>query len=419
MTTQTQQIPQIPDDLLDALSEHCRTQGDIQELTKLLWKSLLEKALDAEMDLHLQSRPDLPATPQDQSADQPTPKNRRNGHSKKTVKGPAGAIPLEIPRDRDASFEPAIVPKHQRNFERFDEKILALYAKGMSTRDIQLTLEQLYQVEVSTGFISTVTDAVAEEFTRWQARPLDEVYPIVYLDAIVVKVHAEGRVVNRSICVALGVNMQGQKELLGLWICENEGAKFWLGVLTDLAQRGCKDIFFVCVDGLSGFPEAIGEVYPRALTQQCVVHMVRNSLKYVTKADMYKVAASLKKIYNAATLFDAEQAFDQMEEDWGEKYPMIVKQWKGKWESLIVLFEYPDEIRRVIYTTNAIESVNSVIRKAIKNRKIFPSEQSALKVVYLAIVEASKNWEMPIAKWKSFLNRMAIEFEDRFPHHLV
>lgn len=292
-------------------------------------------------------------------------------------------------------------------------------AKGMSTRDIQLTLKQLYEVDVATGFISQVTDAVAQEFARWQSRSLEEVYPIGYLDAIMVKVHAEGRVANRTIYVALGVTMRGPKELLGRWISGSEGAKFGLGILTELHQRGLKDIFFACVDGLEGFPDAIGEVYPKTRTQQCIVHMVRNSLKYGTKPDRYKVAKSLRKIYNAATLREAEQAYDQMEEAWGEKYPMIPRQWKAKWESLIVLFEYPDEIRKAIYTTNAIESVNSVIRKAIKNQKIFPSEQSALKVVYWAIQEASKSWEMPIPRWKSFLNRMAIEFEDRFPHHLV
>lgn len=378
---------------------------------KMMWQALLNQALDTEMDEHLGYK-------KHEAAGRGTD-NRRNGRTSKTLKGELGPIEVETPRDRNGQFEPQIVPKHKRRFEGFDHKILALYAKGMTTRDVQQTLEELYNVEVSPALISQVTEAVQEEVRQWQARPLDEVYPIVFLDGLVVKVRVDGRITQQTIYLAVGINMQGKKELLGLWISQNEGAKFWLSVLTDLQNRGLKDIFVACVDGLKGFPDAIGTVFPQTQVQLCLVHLVRNALRYVSTKDRKAVAGDLKLIYRAATLDEAEQALEEFAQTWDAKYPAISRSWKNHWENLIPFFEYPEEIRRVIYTTNAIESINSVIRKAIRNRKIFPSKESAVKIVYLAIREASKKWTMPIQNWKAALNRFAITFEDRFPQHLV
>ena len=378
---------------------------------RMMWQSLLNQALETEMDAHLGYKKH---EPQGRGTD-----NRRNGRSPKTLQGELGPVEIDTPRDRNGQFEPQIVPKHKRRFEGFDHKILALYAKGMTTRDIQQTLEELYEVEVSPALISQVTEAVQDEVRQWQARPLDEVYPIVYLDGIVVKVRVDSRITQQTIYLAVGINMQGNKELLGLWIAQNEGAKFWLSVLTDLQNRGLKDIFVACVDGLKGFPDAIRTVYPQTQVQLCIVHMVRHSLRYVREKDRKAVVSDLKSIYRAATLDEAERALAELEKSWDEKYPMISKSWRRNWENIIPFFDYAEEIRRVIYTTNAIESINSVIRKAIRNRKIFPSKDSAVKIVYMAIREASKRWTMPIQNWKAALNRFAITFEDRFPHHLV
>ena len=401
----------LPEELIAQLSEHCKTKDDLDGIMKMMWQSLLNQALDTEMDEHLGYK-------KHESAGRGSD-NRRNGRTSKTLKGELGPIEVETPRDRNSQFEPQIVPKHKRRFEGFDHKILALYAKGMTTRDVQQTLEELYDVEVSPGLISQVTEAVQEEVRQWQARPLDEVYPIVFLDGLVVKVRVDGRITQQTIYLAVGINMQGKKELLGLWISQNEGAKFWLDVLTDLKNRGLKDIFVACVDGLKGFPDAIQTVFPQTQVQLCLVHLVRNALRYVSFKDRKAVAGDLKLIYRAATLDEAESALEEFSQAWDTKYPAISRSWKNHWENLIPFFEYPEDIRRVIYTTNAIESINSVIRKAIRNRKIFPSKESAVKIVYLAIREASKKWTMPIKNWTAALNRFAIAFEDRFPQHLV
>jgi len=401
----------LPEELIAQLSEHCKTKDDLDGIMKMMWQSLLNQALDTEMDEHLGYK-------KHESAGRGSD-NRRNGRTSKTLKGELGPIEVETPRDRNSQFEPQIVPKHKRRFEGFDHKILALYAKGMTTRDVQQTLEELYDVEVSPGLISQVTEAVQEEVRQWQARPLDEVYPIVFLDGLVVKVRVDGRITQQTIYLAVGINMQGKKELLGLWISQNEGAKFWLDVLTDLKNRGLKDIFVACVDGLKGFPDAIQTVFPQTQVQLCLVHLVRNALRYVSFKDRKAVAGDLKLIYRAATLDEAESALEEFSQAWDTKYPAISRSWKNHWENLIPFFEYPEDIRRVIYTTNAIESINSVIRKAIRNRKIFPSKESAVKIVYLAIREASKKWTMPIQNWNAALNRFAIAFEDRFPQHLV
>jgi putative transposase len=343
-------------------------------------------------------------------------KNRRNGHSQKTVSGDMGDLQLRTPRDRNGTFEPQLVAKGQRRLDGFDEKILALYAKGMTTRDIQDIVKDLYGVEVSPTLVSEITTDLDAEVSAWRTRRLDGVWPIVYLDGIVVHVRGDnGRVSQHTMYVAIGVNLQGRKELLGLWLSETEGAKFWLSCLTDLKNRGVSDIFVVCVDGLSGFPEAIRVAFPQTKVQLCIVHLVRAALKYVTDSDSRDVATDLKTIYQSATVLEAEEALERFATKWDVKYPTIAKQWRLKWTDIITLFEFPAAIRKAIYTTNAIESVNSVIRKFTRNRKQYPNAESALKLVYLAIHEASKKWTMPIVGWKAALNHFAIVFEGRMP----
>jgi transposase-like protein len=342
--------------------------------------------------------------------------NRRNGRSRKTVQGDVGELTISTPRDRQGTFEPQLIPKHQRRVPGFDEKILALYAKGMTTRDIQEIVQELYGVEVSPTLVSEITADLDGEVTAWRTRSLDPVWPIVYFDGIVVHVRgANGRVSQHTVYVALGVNLEGKKELLGLWLGENEGAKFWLACLTDLKSRGLRDIFVACIDGLSGFAEAIHAAYPQTSVQLCLVHLVRAALRYVSTQDSQAVVRDLKKIYQAATVLEAEQAREAFAQAWDAKYPTIAKMWRAKWTDIITLFDYPPAIRKAIYTTNAIESVNSVIRKFTRNRKIYPNEESALKIVYMAIREASRKWTMPIHHWKQALNHFAILFENRMP----
>ena len=299
-----------------------------------------------------------------------------------------------------------------------DDKIHFLYAQGMTTREIVTTFKEMYDADVSPALISKVTDAVIEQVVQWQSRPLDAVYPIVYLDCIVVKIRQDRKVINKAVYLALGVNMEGHKELLGLWLSENEGAKFWLNVLTEFQNRGVKDILIACVDGLKGFPDAISTAFPDTQIQLCIVHTVRNSVKYVPWQDYKPVTADLKRIYQAATEDEALLALDQFSERWDDKYPQISKSWRSHWHNLNTLFCYPEDIRKAIYTTNAIESLNSVIRKAVKKRKLFPTDESAMKVIYLAIREASKKWTMPIRNWKLALNRFMIEFEDRLADYI-
>jgi transposase-like protein len=327
-------------------------------------------------------------------------------------------VELDIPRDRNGEFEPVIIPKGQTRLPLFNDKIIALYARGMTTRDIAATLLELYGVDVSPTLISRVTEQVLEQVQEWQNRPLEPLYPIVFLDCIVVKIRQDKRVINKSIYLALGINLQGQKELLGMWLAETEGAKFWLSVLTELQNRGLKDVFIAAVDGLTGFPEAINTVYPATKIQLCIVHMVRNSLKFVPWKERKAVATDLKKIYTSLTVDEAEGELEAFAERWDNKYPSISKSWRKHWPNLITIFDYPDDIRKVIYTTNAIESLNSVIRKAIKNRKVFPNDASAMKVVYLAVESAAKKWTMPIRHWHAAMNRFTIEFPDRMPETL-
>jgi len=403
--------------LANEFAGQATTVKELNELMRLMMKSGLERMLNTEMDVHLGRRSVVEGTVAQPSAnEQPRSPNRRNGRSRKTVQGDLGEVTLRTPRDRDGTFEPQLVGKHQRRVPGFDEKILALYAKGMTTRDIQEIVRELYGVEVSATLVSEITADLDAEVTTWRTRPLEEVWPIVYFDGIVVHVRgANGRVSQHTIYVALGVNLSGHKELLGLWLGENEGAKFWLSCLTDLKNRGLRDIFVACIDGLSGFAEAIHAAYPQTSVQLCIVHLVRAALRYVSSQDSKAVIADLKKIYQAATVVAAEQALDAFAQAWDAKYPTIAKVWRAKWTDIITLFDFPAPIRKAIYTTNAIESLNSVIRKFTRNRKIYPNEESALKLVYMAISEAAKKWTMPIHHWKQALNHFAILYEGRMP----
>lgn len=393
--------------LIEQLSKSIKTEKDLASLSKQLLKMTVERAMEAELDEHL-------GYEKHQSSGKSNG-NSRNGHTSKTVKGNFGEVEIVTPRDRNSSFEPQLIRKGQTRITGFDEQILALYARGMTTRDISATFKEMYDAEVSHTLISRVTEAVIDEVNAWQSRPLEAIYPIIYLDCIVVKCHQDKRVINKSIYLALAINLEGQKELLGLWISENEGAKFWLSVLTELSQRGVKDIFIACVDGLTGFPEAITTVFPKTRIQLCMVHMVRNSLRYVPHKDMKAVAADLKAVYGAVTVEQAENALLEFQEKWDAKYPAISRSWNRHWQNIITIFAFPDEIRKIIYTTNAIESLNSVIRKAINQRKIFPNDTSALKVVWLATQKASQKWTMSLRDWRAAMNRFAIEFEGRLP----
>jgi transposase-like protein len=389
--------------IAQAAAKTIKTEADLNEFRQMLTKITVETALNAELDDHL-------GYSKYESSDS---SNSRNGFMGKILQTDDGQFEIDTPRDREGSFEPQLVKKRQRRFTSMDDKILFLYAQGMTTREIVATFKEMYGADVSATLISKVTDAVLEQVIEWQSRPLDAVYPIVYLDCIVVKIRQDKKVINKAIYLALGVNMEGHKELLGLWLSENEGAKFWLNVLTELQNRGVKDILIACVDGLKGFPDAISTTFPDAQIQLCIVHMVRNSLKYVTWKDYKAVTADLKQVYQSATEEEALLALDRFSDRWDDKYPQISKSWRTHWENLNTLFNYPEEIRKAIYTTNAIESLNSVIRKAIKKRKLFPTDDSAKKVIYLAIQAASKKWTMPIRNWKLALNRFMIEFEGR------
>jgi transposase-like protein len=403
------------------LATQASTIDDLNSLFRSMMKSALQCMLDSEMDAHLaRNDEDVPLPFEPPPGQDKTPRNRRNGHSKKTIQGELGDIPLDIPRDRHGTFEPQLIGKYQRRLAGFDEKILALYAKGLTTRDIQDVVQDLYGVEVSPTLISDITADLDAEVTAFKTRRLDPIWPIVYLDGIVVHVRGEsGRVSQHTMYVALGVNLQGRKELLGLWLGESEGAKFWLACLTDLKSRGLADIFIACVDGLTGFPEAIRAAYPQTKVQLCIVHLVRAALKYVTDEDSREVAADLKAIYQAANVAEAEGALDRFADKWDSKYPTISKQWRLRWAEIVAMFEFPPAIRKAMYTTNTIESVNSTIRKFTRNRKQYPSADSAVKLIYLAIAEAARKWTMPIKGWKQALNHFAILFEGRLPADLT
>jgi transposase-like protein len=392
------------------LAKDLKTPADLSAFSAQLTKIAVEAALNAELDVHLGYAP--------HEARGRNSGNSRNGSTPKTLKGNHGEIVINTPRDRDASFEPLFLAKGQTRITAMDEQILCLYAKGMSTRDIVAAFQEMYGAEVSASLISKVTNAVMDQVIEWQNRPLDAVYPIVYLDCIVLKIRHDKRVINKSIYLALGIKLSGHKELLGLWIAETEGAKFWLQVLTELKNRGVEHLLIACVDGLTGFPAAINTAFPTTKIQLCIIHMVRNSLKFVSWKDYRALTTDLKKIYQSATEQEALLELERFAELWDEKYPQISKSWRTHWPNLITFFNYPADIRKVIYTTNAIESLNSVIRKSVKTRKMFPSDESATKVIYLAIQAASKKWTMPIQNWKQAMNHFMIEFEEQLAPHV-
>ncbi|MCA1850396.1 MAG: IS256 family transposase [Acidobacteria bacterium] len=400
----------IDNKLIDDLLKDYKTPEEIlgdNGLLKQLTKAVLERAMHAELTEHLGYEK------HDAAGDNSG--NSRNGKSRKTLKGDFGKLPLDVPRDRNSTFDPKIVPKGQTRFDGFDDKILSLYARGMTTREIQAHLEEIYRVEVSPSLISSVTEAVIEEVRVWQNRPLDALYPILYLDALQVKVRDGAHIRNKAIYLAIGVSLAGVKEVLGLWVAQTEGAKFWLQIVTELKNRGVQDIFIACVDGLKGFPEAIETVFPQAQVQLCIVHLVRHSLNYVGWKQRKEVAADLQGIYRAATREEAELKLEEFAEKWDAQFPTISRSWRASWERIIPFFAYPAEIRKVIYTTNAIESVNMSLRKIIKNRGSFPTDEAALKLLYLALQNIARKWTMPIKEWRAALNRFAILFEDRMP----
>jgi len=397
------------DEVLGSLTENATAEEILKDgsILKELQKRFIERALEAELTDHL-------GYPKD-SLDGKNTGNSRNGKTRKTVTGAEGDLEIETPRDRDSSFEPQLIRKRQVRLVGFDEKVIAFYSRGMTTREIQGQLKEIYGTEVSPSLISKVTDAVLDEVKEWQNRPLEAVYPVVYLDAIHMKIRTNGRVTNRAVYLALGIDLEGNKELLGLWIGEAEGAKFWLGILNELQNRGVQDILIAAVDGLKGFPDAIESVFPKTEIQLCIVHMIRNSLRYVGWKERKAVAKELKSVYKAPTVEAAAQALDAFEAEYGERFPMVVKTWRSRWENVIPFFSYPDPIRKVIYTTNAIESLNAQLRKVTRKRGAFPTDDSVRKVLYLAITRASKKWNRPIKDWAAALNFFSIVFEGRVP----
>lgn len=394
--------------MLDEVLAGCKTPEDVSQLYSQMLQRLINRSLEAEMDAHL-------GYEKNEKSESTRRGNTRNGKAAKTIKGTFGEMQIETPRDRDGSFEPQLVKKRQTRLAGMEDKILALYKQGMTTRDIEQALVELYGVTVSHTVIAQVTDAVFDEVRAWQSRPLDSVYPIVWLDGLVIKAHHGKQVINKTVYVVLGVNLQGEKDVLGLWIAENEGAKFWLGVLTELKNRGVQDIYIACMDGLKGLPEAVNVIYPKTLTQLCIVHMVRASLRYVNAADSKAVVAALKRIYQSVNADEAAAELDSFESEWGSKYRAVVRLWRGNWANVIPFFQFPPEIRKVIYTTNAIESLNMSMRKLTRNRRIFPNDESAIKILYLAVRQASRNWKA-IHHWKPALQVFQMMFgEERVP----
>jgi putative transposase len=399
----------IDPELIEKLLAEYKTPEQIigeNGLLKQLTKAVLERALKAELTEHLGYEKHDPVG---QGSG-----NSRNGKASKKLKGEFGELELETPRDRNGTFEPKIVAKHQTRFTGFDDKILSMYARGMTTREMQAHLEEIYGVEVSPALISTVTEAVVEEVKSWQGRPLDSLYPIVYLDALYVKIRDNGQVQNRAIYLAMGIKLDGTKEALGMWTSSNEGAKFWLQVLTELQNRGVEDIFIVCVDGLKGFPEAIETVYPRAQVQLCIVHLVRASLNYVSWKQRREVAEDLRRIYRAATAEAAEQELEVFAGKWDLTHPAISQIWRRNWARIIPFFAYSPEIRKVIYTTNAVESLNMTLRKVIKTRAAFPTEEAAMKLLYMGLRNVAKKWNA-VQGWREALNRFQILWPERMP----
>jgi putative transposase len=397
-------------ELLDQLLKNYSKPEDLtgpEGLLKRLTGALVERAMGAELTHHLGYEPGE-KPPEEQG-------NRRNGTNPKTLRTERGSLTVEVPRDRQGSFEPQIVPKHQRHFNGFDDKILSMYARGMSVRDIRAHLEEIYGVSVDADLISRVTDAVVEELKAWQNRPLEALYLVVYLDALVVKIRDQGVVQNRAVYLAVGVGLDGSKDVLGMWIQQTEGAKFWMNILTELRNRGVQDVLVLCADGLTGLPSAVEAIFPQTVFQTCLVHMVRSSTKYVGWKERKAVCADLRAIYTAANRAAAELALEQFESRWNKRYPTIGLAWRKRWQEIVPFLDFPPEIRRAIYTTNAIEALNRQLRKVLKTRGHLPSDDAAFKLIFLALRNAKKTWGHPFPQWKRSLAQFAIHFEGRFP----
>jgi putative transposase len=395
--------PAIPHELLDQLLAGGDASAAFERggLLDSLKKALTERALNAEMDHHL--------------AGDGAAGNNRNGYGRKTVITDSGKLEIDVPRDRQASFDPQLIAKYQRRFPGFDDKIISMYARGMSTREIVGHLHELYGIDVSPDLISTVTDAVLDEVATWQQRPLDPAYPLVFFDAIRVKIRDEGMVRNKAIHIALGARADGRKEVLGLWIEQNEGAKFWLRVMNELKNRGVEDIMLAVVDGLKGFPDAITAVFPEAVVQTCIVHLLRNSMDFVSWKDRKGLATALKDIYRAPDADAAEKALSAFEQGpWGLRYPAIGQSWRRAWSEVIPFFVFPGEVRKILYTTNAIESLNSKLRRAVRARGHFPSDEAATKLLYLILNRSEKEWKMPPREWSMAKAQFAVIFGERF-----
>lgn len=376
-------------------------------ILKQLTKALVERAMHAELDGHLKYDRD--------EAPPPKQSNRRNGTSSKTLRTDQGPVTVEVPRDREGSFDPQIVPKHQRQFDGFDDKILSMYARGMTVRDIRGHLEEIYGVQVSPDLISRVTDAVVEELTAWQNRPLDEVYLVVYIDALIVKIRDSGVVQNKAVHLVVGVDIEGKKNVLGIWLAKTEGAKFWSCVLTELHNRGVQDILMLCADGLTGLPKAVEAVFPKTVFQTCIVHMIRSSTRYVAWNERKRLCADLRRVYTAASCDDAEVALAEFEKKYRESYPTVAKAWRSRWEEITPFLAFAPDIRKAIYTTNTIEALNRQLRKVTKNRGAFPTDAAALKLLFLAIRNVEKTWQRAFAGWARSRAQFAIHFEGRLP----
>ncbi len=393
------------------LAKECRTVEDIQEALKDLFKDTLQEIFEAEMNEHLGYEKHSPKGKNSG--------NSRNGYSQKTIQTRFGNTTIDVPRDRNGSFEPQIIKKYEKTSNQLEDQIIAMYAKGMSTRDIEDHMRDIYGIDVSPSMVSKITDKILPTITEWQSRPLDKIYPIVYLDAIHFKVRKDNRVINKAAYSVLGINLEGQKDILGIWVGESESSSFWLGVCNDLKNRGVKDILIACKDGLSGFSEAINTVFPKTEIQLCVIHQIRHSLKYIPYKYRKEFMKDLKKVYQALTLKEAELAFEQFKGKWGKKYPIIIRSWEKNWDELTAYFKYPYEMRRIIYTTNTIEGYHRQLRKVTKNKTSYPSDEALIKIIYLATMDISKKWTMPIRNWKKCFSQIAIYFEDRLEEELA
>jgi putative transposase len=392
------------------LASECKSVEDVHEMMKNLFKDTIQEVFEAEIDTQLGYKK--------HSSEGDNTGNSRNGYSQKTIKTKFGNSELKVPRDRNGEYEPQIIKKYETTANGLEDQIIALYAKGMSTRDIESHMNDIYGIDVSPTMVSKVTDKIMPLITEWQSRPLDRVYPIVFLDAIHFKVRKDNRIINKAAYSVLGISMSGQKEILGIWIGENESASFWLGVCTDLKNRGLEDILIACKDGLSGFSEAIQSIFPQTEIQLCVIHQIRNSMKYVSYKEQKQVMADLKKVYQALTIEEAELAFNEFKDKWGKKHPIIIRSWETNWIELTAYFSYPPDIRRMIYTTNIIEGYHRQLRKVTKTKTAYPTDEALRKIIYLATIEASKKWTMPVRGWKECISQLAIHFEDRLKPEL-